>query len=99
MRVSATGIPWYESAEDYEAVRAISVDADGFCDTYEDWLSQAKQLERAIQAEGGRPIRVHMDAVDFPEWCQDRGANIDAHARSSFASEVAGQVITRERGM
>ncbi|MHB8953517.1 MAG: hypothetical protein ACYC4U_11155 [Pirellulaceae bacterium] len=99
MQVSAVGIPWYRSADDYAQLRAVSGDADTFCDTYDEWLTKAQQLENRVTRDGGRPIRAYMDPVEFPKWCRDRGLNINTQARSHFGSEFAAQVIFKERSV
>lgn len=89
MEISAHGIAWYRTAEDYRDLRAIFTDPDTLPDTYEDWLAQAEQVEKRMKAEGGRVVRAYIDPVDFPKWWQDHGCDVNAHGRMEFANAEA----------
>ena len=96
MQVSVTGLPWYRSVEDYDQVRAISADAEGFHDTYGEWLIHAEQVEKFWQAQGCRTVRAHLNPTDFGKWCAERSLDVDAQARAAFAAELAGRVVINQ---
>lgn len=91
-QIRATGIPWYER-EDYRRVLEVMADADLLPPTYEKWRYKADRLERDIQRLGGIAIRAQIDPDAFVRWCAARGLNVDADARSQFASEAAYQAV------
>ena len=89
---SATGISWYHR-RDYEALRAIFADVPP---TYEEWHRKARELERQALRIGSRVIRVYVDPIEFPKWCEQTGNKIDASGRVAFGSAVAAQTLSKE---
>jgi hypothetical protein len=96
MQASATGISWYRKG-DYAAILALFTDAAGLPATFEEWLAQAKGIERQIKRTGGRAIRAYIDPVEFPKWCQQTGNKLDASGRMAFGSAFAAETLTKER--
>ena len=97
MQISAVGIAWYRSPEDYDSLRAVFTDSDTLPDTYDDWLAKAEQLEKQIKAQHGRPIRAYIDPVNFPKWCKENGYDLNSQGRSEFGNSQAAKVIFKER--
>ena len=79
-------IVWYPSAEDFEAIRAVSLDADELPLTYASWLTLAECALGQMQARGLTAFRAEMRAADFLPWCQARRIKIDSSARSQYVS-------------
>jgi hypothetical protein len=84
----AVGIAWYR-AQDYGQIRRIMADAADFPATYREWREVSERLENDLRQQGHVVLRAIIDPEIFPEWCKARGLNIDAEARTIFASEVA----------
>ena len=82
------GIPWYKR-KDWHALKAIFADADALHDSYDQWRSDARDLERGLREQGHVIERVHLEPESFLQWCTLRGLRTDAKARSGFASEMA----------
>jgi hypothetical protein len=96
MHDSATGITWYRKV-DYATVLSLFSDSSGLPRTYEDWLKQAKAVEREVRRSGGRAIRAYIDPVEFPIWCQKTGNRMDASGRMAFGSAFAAGILSQER--
>ena len=91
MQITAIGIAWYRQ-EDYFKIQQIMVDAHKLPDTFARWLKQANQGIQHLTAQGHIVEKVYIDPNTFPAWCADRGLNVDAHARMTFANDsVAGK--------
>ena len=80
------GIAWYRSKQ-WQRVRDISTDADDLEDTYDDWLRLAEQKLAELTAAGVRVEKVDVDSEELIVWCNERGLEINGHARSSYTAE------------
>jgi len=80
------GFAWYRPAQ-WQRVRDISSDADALEDTYEEWLRLAKQKLTELKAGGLRVEKVDLDSEQLILWCNERGLEINAQARSRYAAE------------
>lgn len=79
---------WYRE-EHWETLKTLFTDADRLPATYNDWLQRAEQMKNQVQAAGDIVIKVFIDPVTFPAWCEKKGIPMDAEARSQLAIEVA----------
>ncbi len=79
---------WYKK-EDWNTLRDMFVDADLLPLTYDDWLKRAEAMKTQVQDAGDAVIKVYIDPETFPKWCEDKGLQMDAEARSQLAIEVA----------
>jgi hypothetical protein len=86
-KVRAIGIPWYRQ-EDWDALRAIFIDAAKLPATYDKWLRKAEHAEKQFKRQGSLTDRVYLDPIEFSLWCVDRGTDLDAVARMNFAAEA-----------
>jgi hypothetical protein len=77
---------WYRPAQ-WQRVRDISSDADALEDTYEEWLRLAEQKLTELKAGGLRVEKVDVDSEQLILWCNERGLEINAQARSRYAAE------------
>ena len=88
MSIDVIGIAWYRT-EDYERLKAMFKDGEKLPDTYEDWLAKA-QITVLTLAKG--PLLVEKSYIDpetFPQWCVEKGLEMDAGARTRYAAELA----------
>lgn len=88
--VHIAAMAWYRR-EDYPRILAVMEDAKLLPQTWEDWFKSAKQGRDRLRAQGYVVEQVNIDPDTFPDWCRARGLKVDAHARSTFASEEAGK--------
>jgi hypothetical protein len=79
---------WYRR-EDWDALKRVLVDAQGLHDTYDEWRSSVREVERRMRQEGHLIERVYIEPESFVQWCTLRGLKTDAQARISFATEIA----------
>ena len=80
------GFAWYRPAQ-WQRVRDISSDADDLEDTYEQWLSLAEQKVTELKASGLRVEKVDLDSEQLIAWCNERGLEVNAQARSRYAAD------------
>jgi len=85
--IRATGLVWYRKS-DWPRVRDIMADADKLPATFEKWLYAAEKAFNLMQKQGGIVEKVYLDPDEFPRWCEARGLNIDAKARTEFANDA-----------
>ncbi len=79
---------WYKE-EDWEKLLNLFSDAHLLPKTYADWLARAEEAVADIQNSGDTVMKVFIDPVTFPEWCEKKGKKLDAEARTELAIEVA----------
>jgi hypothetical protein len=90
VKVSILGIAWYRR-EDYPILLNLFSDRAILPATYDDWFKRAENLMDQLKTSGFAFQRVYIDPQTFPAWCAARGLDVNAEARSRFASEsVAG---------
>jgi uncharacterized membrane protein len=87
-KVRAAGISWYRR-EDYPRILEIMEDAHVLPDTFDDWRKKAGGQESEWKSRGVVIVRAIIDPDTFPAWCRKEGLNVDAKARTAFASEFA----------
>jgi hypothetical protein len=80
------GVAWYRP-EQWQRIREISSDRDHLEDTYEEWLSSAEQNLKEINAPGLRLQKVDVDSEQLILWCNIRGLEVNAKARSEYVME------------
>ncbi len=85
-QIRATGIAWYRQ-EDYAKIKKIMVDHRKLPDTYKKWLKSAKNTLDHLVAQGHLVEKAYIDPDTFPDWCGQRGLDVDAKARMDFANE------------
>jgi len=80
------GLAWYRPAQ-WQRVRDISSDADNLEDNYEAWLRLAEQKFKELNGSGLRVEKVDVDSESLIFWCNERGLEVNAQARSQYAAE------------
>jgi hypothetical protein len=79
-------LTWYRPTQ-WQRVRDISSDADDLEDTYEEWLRRAEQKLTELKADGWRVEKVDVDSEQLIVWCNERGLEVNAQARSRYAAD------------
>jgi hypothetical protein len=79
-------IVWYRP-EQWQRVRDIAADSDEFEDSYVEWLQLAEEKAKELKGSGLRVEKVDLDSERLILWCNERGLENDAKARSLYAAE------------
>ena len=79
-------IVWYRP-EQWQRVRDIAADSDEFEDSYVEWLELAEEKAKELKGRGLRVEKVDLDSEKLILWCNERGLENDAKARSRYAAE------------
>ena len=79
-------IVWYRP-EQWQRVRDIAADSDEFEDSYLEWLQLAEEKAKELKGRGLRVEKVDLDSEKLILWCNERGLENDAKARSRYAAE------------
>ena len=82
---------WYRP-EQWQRVRDISSDADALEDSYEEWLSLAEAKLVELRSSGVDVKKVDIDSEQLILWCNERGFEVNASARSRYAAEKQSQL-------
>ena len=93
----AVGISWYRP-DNFEQCLAVFDDASEMHDTYKDWLADAELTEATAKNRGLLVMRINIDPVEFPKWCEREGfAEINNQARSFFVSKEVERIMKRRQ--
>lgn len=90
MQIRVTGMVWYRS-QDYDAILRIMSDSQKLPRTFHEWRMKAEAGEKKLQREGHIIVRAYIDPETFPDWCNARGLNLDAQARTHYANTIAAE--------
>ena len=81
------GVTWYKR-EDYDALKRLYKDGDAISDTFDEWQREADRVMEELKGKGLVFEKVYLDPDTFPAWCADKGLEMDATARSQYATEA-----------
>ena len=79
-------IAWYTPLE-WGKVKASSVDADRFENSYAEWLEMAGEALVGLRANGVDARKWHIDAGQLLAWCLAHGKANDAASRAEYVAE------------
>jgi hypothetical protein len=82
------GFCWFRR-ETYEQARSVMSDPEVLFDTFDDWLTAARRIEREVTDRGDKVVRIRFDLPAFVLWCAARGRLPDEQARAGWAAEEA----------
>lgn len=69
------GVAWYRINQ-WQRLRAVSIDADNLEDTYEEWLREAEQKVAEFRALGLCVEKVDVDVEQLIAWYNERGREL-----------------------
>lgn len=87
---SIQAMVWYKE-EDWDTLMGLFSDSHLLPKNYSDWLTKAEEMVKKVEGSGDVVMKVFIDPVTFPAWCQEKGKEMDSHARTELAIEVATQ--------
>lgn len=79
-------VSWYQKDE-WEKMKALSVDAETLDDDYESWKKNANSLIASLKENGV----VSVNAEKLLAWCQEQGRPLNGEARSAYAVHILQQ--------
>jgi hypothetical protein len=84
------GVAWYRP-EQWERLRAISVDADDLEVDYAEWVANVEDVMRRMPKRGLRLVKVDVDVEELLKWCQAHHRLVDGGARAEYVANQVGQ--------
>ena len=81
---------WYKE-EHWDTLIKLFTDSHLLPKSYSDWLLRAEEMVKKVEASGDLVMKVFIDPETFPAWCKEKGKEMDMHARTELAIEVATQ--------
>ncbi len=87
---SIQAMVWYKE-EDWDTLMGLFSDNHLLPKSYSDWLTKAEEMVKKVEGSGDVVMKVFIDPITFPAWCQEKGKEMDSHARTELAIEVATQ--------
>ena len=89
------GYAWYKD-DQWDRVREVCPDSDGFADTYRNGWDFAQerfqQLGKEVQQRGMKLVKVPLDVEELLEWCRSHRLQPNGQARSQFVAEKAAKM-------
>ena len=89
----AVAMAWFRR-EQWDLLRAVSVDADNLERSYDQWHSFALGQFRDFEAKGIRVRRIDVEVGALMRWCESEGRVIDGSARAEYAARGLGQQLS-----
>ncbi|UXI67642.1 hypothetical protein [Tahibacter amnicola] len=89
MHTSDVAIAWF-SRDDYDQIRSLVPDRT-WRGTYDDWLDDAEQAIRGLEAKGMHAVKAHIHADTFATWCRLTARAANNAALDDFANNLAGK--------
>lgn len=86
----ALGILWYNTQEDFEAMKALCPD---FVD--EDFATWQVAAAEALEAEGKPKVPVPVKVEAFEKWCKAAGVEPRVEARQRFVHDIVEESFTQ----
>ena len=86
---------WYRPAQ-WQRVRDIAADSDEFEDSYVEWLQLAEEKAKELKGRGLRVEKVDLDSEKLILWCNERGLENDAKARTLYAAETLSELDKKQ---
>ena len=90
------GVAWYRP-DQWQRIRDISIDGDEMEDSYEEWLLSAEQFLKEFSGPGKRFEKVDVDSEQLILWCNTRGLEVNAKARSQYVADKVRQMDKTRR--
>ena len=87
---SIQAMVWYKE-EHWDALIKLFADSHLLPKKYSDWLQKAEEMVKKVESSGDVVMKVFIDPDTFPAWCKEKGKEMDMHARTELAIEVATQ--------
>ncbi len=87
---SIQAMVWYKE-EDWDTLMKLFTDSHLLPQSYADWLPRAEEMVKKVEGSGDVVMKVYIDPETFPAWCKEKGKEMDMHARTELAIEVATQ--------
>ena len=78
---------WYRE-KDWKKLKKLFSDSHLLPPKYKTWLKMAEKAVKDIEASGDLVAKVTIDTEIFPKWCREKGCQMDAEARTTFAIET-----------
>jgi hypothetical protein len=88
------GITWYRR-QDWDRLLRMFPDRKTMHDSFDDWLSEAENLERQMKASGVATERVIIDPDGLRAWCKARGVPANGKARATYTTQKVRQAHGR----
>ena len=82
---AVTGIAWYRR-DQWPLLLKTAADRSELEETYDEWLTNVRQIMTDIESKGVQVIKVPIDLEDLIEWCKLEGRGQDGAARASYTS-------------
>lgn len=90
----AQGMAWFLE-DDYEAFKSVLPDRRWHL-SFREWEAAAQQAIQRAEDQGIVTIKAQVRSTDFVAWCRSTGRNIDTHALTAWAAEVAHRQISNQ---
>lgn len=82
------GFCWFHR-DGYDSARTAMSDPEVLFDTFDEWLSAARKIEKEVTERGDKVVRIRFDLASFMLFCIGKGSKLDEQARAAWAANEA----------
>ena len=97
-RTLVVGFAWFDRKQWQRLTKAVE-DRNELDDTYEQWEQSALDAVRAIERQGQKVEKVHVEVESLVSWCKEKGLPVNGKSRAEYVTQLMqrrhGQVTGR----
>ena len=86
-RALAVGLAWFDRKQWKRLIEVVE-DRRELDDTYEQWQQSALEAVRAIESQGQKVERVHVEVESLVSWCREKGLPVNGKSRAEYVTDL-----------
>jgi len=86
-RAAVVGLAWF-SRKQWQRLTEVAEDRNELEDRYEQWEQRAVEAMRAIERQGQKVEKVHVEVESLMSWCKEKGVAVNDQSRAEYVTQL-----------
>jgi hypothetical protein len=86
-RTVMVGLAWFDRRQ-WKRLTEVVEDRKELDDTYEKWQQSALDAVQAIEREGQKVEKVHIEIESLLSWCTENGLPVNGKSRAEYVTQI-----------
>ena len=86
-RAAVVGLAWF-SRKQWQRLTEVAEDRKELDDRYEQWEQRAVEAMRAIERQGQKVEKVHVEVESLMSWCKEKGLAVNHQSRAEYVTQL-----------
>jgi hypothetical protein len=86
-RTVMVGLAWFDRRQ-WKRLTEVVEDRKELDDTYEKWQQSALDAVQAIEREGQKVEKVHIEIESLLSWCKENGLPVNGKSRAEYVTQI-----------